>query len=412
MQSPTCFPLPPLLLYMERLGASAESPALTFASNTTIVSQHTPTEYERTSYYNGITEDGDHPVLIYRSDFLTTPFPKPVGRYGHIPVKSLHGVYGTSLNPVWDSVGPKIIELVTNWKIACSSIGAARFFTHAIPGEEEEGHLGPVVVWLGTKPGSTSSDTAHEVSQEILTLLGQHGVNDIVIEWREAVLQRLGGPPLMSYVDSTTPTHYVRRFLTTLLGIPIATQGMKGAQGTLTLFFHEGKDKNGDPSNKVYGVSNCHVLRENTTIDYEYKEGAPRDFVRVCGVRRFQRGLDEINKAISGHGISASYFTQGLDETDETDEEVVAKIAANRRHLDDENAAIRQLKALYDEVTTYWHDINLDRDIGHVQHTEAIKVDVEGGTRYMSDWGVFLADEAKVRERFEGNVVDIGAFHF
>ena len=53
----------------------------------------TPCEYERTSYYSGITGDGDHPELVYRSDFLTTPFPKPVGRFAHIPVKSVHGVF-------------------------------------------------------------------------------------------------------------------------------------------------------------------------------------------------------------------------------------------------------------------------------------------------------------------------------
>jgi hypothetical protein len=74
---------------------SAVSPALTFASNTTVVSQHTPTEYERTTYYNGITEDGDHPVLVYRSDFLTTLFPKPVGRYP----TSLSSLYGESMAP-------------------------------------------------------------------------------------------------------------------------------------------------------------------------------------------------------------------------------------------------------------------------------------------------------------------------
>ncbi|KAI0317056.1 hypothetical protein OF83DRAFT_1283702 [Amylostereum chailletii] len=34
---------------------------------------YTPEKYERASYYNGITGDGDHPELVYRSDFLTTP---------------------------------------------------------------------------------------------------------------------------------------------------------------------------------------------------------------------------------------------------------------------------------------------------------------------------------------------------
>ena len=61
--------------------ASSNLSALTLASDATVVSQYTPDEYERTSYYNGVTGDNDHPELIYRSDFLTTLFPKPIGRY-------------------------------------------------------------------------------------------------------------------------------------------------------------------------------------------------------------------------------------------------------------------------------------------------------------------------------------------
>jgi hypothetical protein len=185
------------------------------------------------------------------------------------------------------------------------------------------------------------------------------------------------------------------------------------AQGTLTLWFHENQGKDGNPSYKVYGVSNCHVLRKNTTVDYEHKGGAPKDFVRVCGVRRFQRGIDEIKKHISGHGIRADLYTReidGLEAMENQGEEVVNEIDANRRYLDGENEAIRQLEALYDEVMEYWFDIKLRRDIGYVQHAEAIKVDVEGGTRYTSDWGAFLAAEAKVKDQFEGNVVDLGAF--
>ncbi|ETW75809.1 hypothetical protein HETIRDRAFT_430316 [Heterobasidion irregulare TC 32-1] len=326
---------------------SAVSPTLTFASDATDISQYTPTEYERTTYYNGITEDGDHPVFVYRSDFLTTPFPKPVGTYAHIPVKSLREAYDTSLNPIWESVGPEIAErLTTTWKIRWSSINPARFFTHATPGEEGEGRLNPVVIWLGIKPGS-ASDTAHEVSQKILRLLREYGVHDVAIERREVVLQRLAGPALMSHVGSTNHTHHVRRFLTALLGIPLVTRGMEkdDSQGTLILWFHENKDKNGDPSNNVYGASSCHVLRKNATIDYEHKGGAPKD----------------------------------------------------------------SLESRYNEVIEYWFDIKLHRDIGYVQHAETIKVDVEGGTRYTSGWGAFLAAEAKVGDQFEGNVVDLGS---
>jgi hypothetical protein len=177
------------------------------STNAAVVSQYTPDNYERTSYYNGIAGD-DHPELVYRSDFLTTPFPKPVGRHAHIPVKSIRGVFGTPLNGVWDTVLPKICDLIKARKIKWSSINSARFFTHEPPGEEEEkGSLGPVVIWISVIPGSTSSDTAHEVSQEILALLLKNGVKDIVVEWCEAVVQRMVRMIDVPDVGSKNATH-------------------------------------------------------------------------------------------------------------------------------------------------------------------------------------------------------------
>jgi hypothetical protein len=167
--------------------------APTFASDVSAVSVYGPDEYERTSYYNGIAGD-DHPELVYRSDFLTTPFPKPTGRHAHIPVKSLRGVFNTPLNGVWDAVGRQICDLIKARKINWSSINPARFFTHAPLGEDVNGSLGPVVIWISVNPGSTSADTAHEVSQEILALLLKNGVEGVVVEWCEAVPQRLAGP--------------------------------------------------------------------------------------------------------------------------------------------------------------------------------------------------------------------------
>jgi hypothetical protein len=84
------------------------------------------------------------------------------------------------------------------------------------------------------------------------------------------------------------------------------------SQGSLTLWFHENKDKDGRPSNKVYGVTNCHVLRKNTTVDYEHRGGAPKDYVRVCGMRRFKRGVDEITQAIADHGVLADLWTREI----------------------------------------------------------------------------------------------------
>ena len=124
---------------------------------------------------------------------------------------------------------------------------------------------------------------------------------------------------------------------------------------------------------------------KDTTVNYQHRGGGPKDFIRVCRVRRFQRGLDEITKHISDNGIRANYYTQeidGLEALENQGEEVLDEIAQNRGSLDRENKSIRQLETLYDEVMKYWLDINLDRDIGYVQHAEVIKVDVEGGMRY------------------------------
>jgi hypothetical protein len=55
------------------------------------------------------------------------------------------------------------------------------------PTERTGRRLGPVVIWVGVYPGSTSADTAHEVSQNILDLLEKNGVMGVEIEWHEAV---------------------------------------------------------------------------------------------------------------------------------------------------------------------------------------------------------------------------------
>ena len=212
--------------------------SLSIPSKATAIPEFSPSAFERASYYNGITGDDDHPVLIYRSDFRTRPFTKPTGRFAPLPIKSLHGVFDTPLNKgkIWVTVGLQIVHMIKAQKISLTSIDPARFFTH--PTEEgEEGSLGPVVIWVGVKPDTTSSETAHKVSQDILALLRANGIEDIEVEWREAVLQRLAGPPLLPAVDISDATHNVRRFLTPLHGVPLAAQDLdKRDSRALSLF--------------------------------------------------------------------------------------------------------------------------------------------------------------------------------
>ena len=302
-----------------------------------------------------------------------------------------------------------------DWKISYS-IDPARFITHGEGGEET---LGPVVIWVGVYPGSTSADTAHEVSQNILELLEKSRVKDVEVEWHEAVSWKAVGPALLRVVGNNNPTVHVRRHLTAALGMPIATaeSEMDNAQGSVGFFFHEGRDMRGDPSTKVFGVSNRHVLRKKIKGTYEFKGiGAPRQYVRVNGFHRFQRGLDEIKVSIGDHAMLADLYVReiakleakGTSEDEEEAEEDARKLRKTRERLDEQKQAIADLEKFYDDVKTQWIDI-WSRNVGHVHYSPPVSVDVEG-EQYTEDWGTFDLEEVKFKAKFKGNVVDFGAF--
>ena len=172
--------------------------ALPIGTDRTAVSEHAPDNYERMCYYNGIAGDGDCPELIYRSNYLTTPFLKPTGGFSQTPIKAVYGIGGTPLNQVWSTVGDQVRAIVKAAVPNYTSIGPARFctfgpngFTHNPDPAKGEGSLGPVTIWVGVPPGSTSADTAHGASQEILALLHKHNIDDVVVEWRDAVIVSL-----------------------------------------------------------------------------------------------------------------------------------------------------------------------------------------------------------------------------
>lgn len=163
-------------------------PALTVTSEVTLVSEHGPDAYERMHYYNGITGNDDCPELVYRSDALTTPFPK---QFSRVPAKSVHGAFDTPLYKVWDTIGPQVRDIIKANEVQLVSTGIVRFFKRGLPGDEENGSLGPVVIWIGVRPGSTSVNIAHNVSQLILALLLKNKVEGVVVEWKEVVGHRL-----------------------------------------------------------------------------------------------------------------------------------------------------------------------------------------------------------------------------
>ena len=162
------------------------SEAHSFITNATAASPYAISRRERTTYYYGISGSGDPPELLYRSDLLENPFPIQGGCSR--PSKTVHGVFNTPLNVVWSTVAPLICELLKTLKIRWSSINAARFVT-----KDEDGTStrGPVVVWIAVHPGTTTAENAHDASLEILSLIKANGVEGVVVEWYEGVVERL-----------------------------------------------------------------------------------------------------------------------------------------------------------------------------------------------------------------------------
>ncbi|ETW75104.1 hypothetical protein HETIRDRAFT_481777 [Heterobasidion irregulare TC 32-1] len=382
------------------------------ASDATAAAPYTVSDWERTTYYNGISPD--HPELLYRSDLLENPFPTPTGRHPHLPTKTVYGVFKTPLNAVWDTVAPQIREFLKSRKLCYSAIQTARFVTH---GEDAKDTLGPIVIWIATHPTTTTAENAHDASPYILALLKANGVEGAVVEWYEGAVEKLSGPHLLRITDNTNPTHYVRRFLTAALGMPIvAAEGeATDAQGSATLFFHENKDKHGNPSTKLFGISTCHVLREATTTTYEFRgAGAPLRHVRLAGFHRFQRGLDEIKACIGGYGTDADLLAREAveleakpkseDPEEEAEDEAAGK--AKRDELVKLKKNIDVLEAFYKDINSQWGDL-ARRNIGHVDWAPKISVDVQG-RNYTKDIGTFEVDAAKFKAQFKGNVVDLG----
>jgi len=378
-------------------------------------SVHAVSDFEASSYYLGISDD--HPHLLFRTGREEYPFVQPRGSQAYRLSKLVQGVYGTPLNTVWGTVGPLVRDLIKSQKICYTSIDVASFVTHET---DKEDSFGPVVIWMGVYPGSTSADTAHDLSQDILDLLKGYGIEDVEIEWRESVFWHAVGPPLLRTVGNKDTTVDVRGPLTAALSIPIATAERPDNQGSLGFFFHEGVDQAGNVSNRVLGVSCRHVLLKTTkmhNVTYELKGARMRhNYIQLFSFRRFQRFLDNIKVQIGRHGTMVDIYSRGVETFEAREKSEDPEVAADdeeelgeaRQRLAKENKSIADLEKFYFDVMPNWSD-SARRNIGIVHYSPAITLNVkpEG---YTEDWGTFVLDEDKWKAQFKGNVLDLGSF--
>lgn len=145
---------------------------------------------------------------------------------------------------------------------------------------------------------------------------------------------------------------------------PSPSNDWKDVQGTGGFYFHEVIDTDDTPSDKVLLVTNHYVVCEIENKKYDYRGTSllhPK--IRICGPRRFQRGLDEINSATISEGIDATEVGESIKEPNaqrergdwtEADAKELRKYLAK---LDEHEAAMLELGKLYSELTTNWADI-------------------------------------------------------
>jgi hypothetical protein len=240
--------------------ASSDVAILAHFTDTTAVEPDLVALFEKTHFYTGVSDI--HPDLFYRSDLLKE-------RHSAIPEKTTHGVSDKILNPIWRStVDPGIIALLKEEKrdIHVSSILLVRFST---PGEDGKPVFGPIVIWISVHRNTTTPAACRDASPEIIRILEPHGVTGAVVHWIEGSVEPLAGPPMMGLVNDTNPTAYIRRALTAALGIPLFAEDMKAdnSHGSLGFFFHENKDNSGNKSERVFAVTNKHVVSKVTNTD-------------------------------------------------------------------------------------------------------------------------------------------------
>lgn len=227
----------------------------------TVVAPNLISKFEMKYWYHGIS--GDPPKLLWRSDLKSNPFPNPPpgARFFKIPTKTAHGVFNTPLNDVWDEVAPRILASMKAHSLKYSALKMVRFST-VEDGKDET--LGPVVVWIAVRPNTTNAGAVRDATPDILHILADVRITDVIVEWYEASVVRLVGPPLMSVEDNTDPKFGLNHPFNTGLGIPIARQS-DDAQGTLTLLFKEMKTSSGEPSERILALTSKHVASVDTT---------------------------------------------------------------------------------------------------------------------------------------------------
>jgi hypothetical protein len=101
-------------------------------------------------------------------------------------------------------------------------------------GWEDSGVDGPtkvisnVTIWVGAQDNTTTGDVAFESSQDILSLLTEHGIDDVDVAFRESEARFLTGSPLLAPSTMTTTSRMSSILPPLLLACPSLARRRRG----------------------------------------------------------------------------------------------------------------------------------------------------------------------------------------
>ncbi|TFK46122.1 hypothetical protein OE88DRAFT_1638775 [Heliocybe sulcata] len=362
--------------------------------------------FEKAVFYKGISEE--HPHLLQHSDVMSRPFilPPPEGRHTAIPDKRAHGVFDPILTPdLWrQQVGPAIVNLLaeTARNIHVSTMVPIRFSVSDNEGKPIfDEHI---VIWISVFPGSTAEEACRDANTPILAILEKHQVKDAAVHWIEGTAERFIGPAMMHVGLSTNnPDQPYHRALTAVLSVPIAPHELRrtDAQGTLGIFFHEGRQKDGNKSNRVMAFTNKHVVSDDTATDYVLGgHGALRQWVRTCGLRRFEQVQQETRTFIAKKVHQVKHVAEQLDVGVFTSERSRGIKEAQLERLKED---VRTLHDFLRLLNATWSE-GVNRAIGWLEWAPKIQNDIDQ-RRYTWDGAVLELDKAKWAKEYMSNHV-------
>ncbi|KAH8114185.1 hypothetical protein DFH11DRAFT_1856007 [Phellopilus nigrolimitatus] len=380
---------------------------------------HAVSKAEAQSYYAGLPSE---PTLLYRTG--KEKWSPPRGPEAQRRLKKLREVFNHPITNVWNQdLGWKVVAVMDAHTIRFTTIDVVRFkMVEVDEAPEDEGDdeetveakkpvVGPVTIWIGVFPESTSATAARDAAQDVLALLKDYQITDVDVDFRESFYTREAGPQLLEPVDDLDPLVDVVSPLTPALGLRIATKARPNAQGTMALYLAEGGGRN-----RLLGLSCRHVLigsREGN-MNYVRRLSGSRKEVLLLGKRAFTNLVDSIKVRIGRHGIMVKHWRkqiEGFEQREKGTEAVdVEKAKAARIKtqglLDEAEEAMGALGTLLDRVNKDWKKPH-NRTIGHILRSPPISLGV-GEQRFTEDWGIFQVDRAKLGNGFQGNKMDLG----